>query len=310
LTPLKPLSTDAARQTFIEIAEDFHEEQDINQVLSLTDNLPLAVDLIAHLVDYEGCSNVLARWDVEKTSMLSEGFDKRSNLDASITLSLSSPRISSSPGAQALLSLLSILPDGLSDAELLQSQLPIKDVLGCKAVLLSTSLAYVDDKKRLKSLVPIREHMQSFYPPSQALTDCLQKHFHLLLDLFWNHRGLQHAAGGLNQISLNLGNLQQVLQKGLDSQNPNLAESIKCVIALSSFTRVTAQGYHPLMDLVPAALLNTKDDKLEIYVITEMFSSAAVHPISNGDDLIAKAISHFHNLNDPVLECESSIDCF
>ncbi|KAJ6552206.1 hypothetical protein DFH09DRAFT_854386, partial [Mycena vulgaris] len=178
LPPLKPLPYDAARQTFIDIAEDFHEDQHVAELLSFTDNMPLAVDLMAHLVDYEGCSNVLARWETEKTSMLSDGFDRRSNLDASINISLSSPRMSS--GARDLLSLLSILPDGLSDVELLQSQLPIKDILGCKSVLLRTALAYNDDKKRLKSLVPIREHMQHYHPASQSLIHHLRNHFHSL----------------------------------------------------------------------------------------------------------------------------------
>ncbi|KAJ7791134.1 hypothetical protein B0H14DRAFT_3567829 [Mycena olivaceomarginata] len=94
------------------------DNEAMKRLLLFTDNMPLAVDLIAHLADYEGCANVLARWETEKTSLLSAGNDRKSDLDASIKLSLSSPRITS--GAKDLLSLLSILPDGLSDVELLQ----------------------------------------------------------------------------------------------------------------------------------------------------------------------------------------------
>ncbi|KAJ7865344.1 P-loop containing nucleoside triphosphate hydrolase protein, partial [Mycena olivaceomarginata] len=165
LMPLKPLSPEAARQTFEDIADEFHEPQVIDRLLNLTDNMPLAVALMAHLVDYEGSSNVLARWETERTSMLSAGSGRISDMDASIRISLSSPRLTSSPGALDLLSLLSMLPDGLSDQDLLQSQLPIKDVLAGKSVLLGSSLAYNDDRKRLKSLVPIREHMEKFHPP-------------------------------------------------------------------------------------------------------------------------------------------------
>ncbi|KAJ7083751.1 P-loop containing nucleoside triphosphate hydrolase protein [Mycena epipterygia] len=81
LEPLKPLSYEAARQTFIEIADGFHDSKEIDQLLQLTDNMPLAVDLIAHLVDYEGCSTVLAHWEKEKTSLLSAGHDKQSSLN-------------------------------------------------------------------------------------------------------------------------------------------------------------------------------------------------------------------------------------
>ncbi|KAJ7082787.1 hypothetical protein C8R44DRAFT_528445, partial [Mycena epipterygia] len=199
LQPLKPLSDDAAYQTFIDIAEDFHNKEDITKLLSLTDNMPLA--------------DVLARWETEKTSLLSDGHDRRSNLDMSITISLSSPRLSS--GARDLLSLLSILPDGLSNAELLQSKLSIQNILECRSTLLRTSLAYEDDRKRLKSLVPIREYMQQFYPAPPPLIHQVETHFHLLLDVYENHRGSQQVAGQLNQITVNLGNLHQILLRGL-----------------------------------------------------------------------------------------------
>ncbi|KAJ7110852.1 hypothetical protein C8R44DRAFT_742636 [Mycena epipterygia] len=213
LEPLKPLSDDAARKTFIEITDDCYDEKEIDKVLCLTGNMPLAVDLIAHLVDYEGCVNVLARWSTEKTALLSAGSDQRSSLDASIIMSLLSPRMKSCSGAKELLSLLSILPDGLSDVELLQCKFPMKDILSCKVTLLCTSLAYVDDKQRLKSLVPIREHIQHFYPPSPWLWHPFYKYFQLLLHVhgkYWG--GSQKNNTRITQIKSNLGNIHQILQ--------------------------------------------------------------------------------------------------
>jgi hypothetical protein len=147
----------AARQPFIDIADNTHNPKEVDKVLSLTDNMPLAISLIAHLVDSEGCSHVLSRWEEEKTSSISEGYDRTSNLDLLISLSLSSSRLN--PHSKDLLSLLSMLPDGLSDVELVQSKLPIDNILGCKAALIRTSLAYSDEHKQLKALVPIREYM-------------------------------------------------------------------------------------------------------------------------------------------------------
>ncbi|KAJ7444727.1 P-loop containing nucleoside triphosphate hydrolase protein, partial [Mycena latifolia] len=177
LPPLKPLADHAAQQTFIDITDNEHDNEEITQLLELTDNMPLAVTLLANLVDCEGCSSVLARWKTENTYMLSEGHDKSSNLNSSIAISLSCPRMTS--GAKNLLSLLSILPDGLSNVELHQSILPVRDILTCKAVLLQTSLAYTESK-RLKVLVPIREYMQHIHPPSPSLVQPLRKHFHSL----------------------------------------------------------------------------------------------------------------------------------
>jgi hypothetical protein len=93
LPPLQPLSDDAALKTFIDITDGSLDNEDMKRLLLFTDNMPLAVELIAHLVDYEGNENVLTRWGIEKTSLLSAGHDRRSNLDASISLSLSSPQI-------------------------------------------------------------------------------------------------------------------------------------------------------------------------------------------------------------------------
>ncbi|KAJ7897601.1 P-loop containing nucleoside triphosphate hydrolase protein, partial [Mycena olivaceomarginata] len=183
LLPLKPLDQEAARLTFIDIADDKHDLDEVDKILSLTDNMPLAINLLAHLVDSEGCSNVLLRWKKEKTLMISEGFDKRSNLDLSISLSLSSPRIKLLPQSQELLSLLGMLPDGLSDMDLIQSKLPLEHPLKCKAVLMSTALAYSDENKRLKVLMPIREYVQQHQHPEDQLVHTLLKHFQDLLHL-------------------------------------------------------------------------------------------------------------------------------
>ncbi|KAJ6592118.1 hypothetical protein DFH09DRAFT_1415024 [Mycena vulgaris] len=220
LPALKPLTHGAARQIFIDIVDDGHDSDEINKVLLLTDNMPLAIDLIAHLVDSEGCSQVLARWEEEKTSVISDGYDRRSNLDLSISMSLSSPRLRSVPHCHNLLSLLSMLPDGLSDVELVQSKLPIKDILSCKSALISTSLAYCDDRRRLKVLVPIREYMARSCPPMDYLLQALLNYFHQLLEFWYKYHGTVSAAEMNLRIPLNFSNIQSLLLNRLQHQNP------------------------------------------------------------------------------------------
>ncbi|KAJ7116852.1 hypothetical protein C8R44DRAFT_854592 [Mycena epipterygia] len=299
LEPLTPLSYDAARQTFIEIADDFHDRKDIDQLLSLTDNMPLAVDLIAHLVDYEGCSNVLSRWETEKTSLLSIGNDKQSSLDGSITVSLASPRMTS--GARTLLSLLSVLPDGLSDVELVQSNIPIQDPLGCRVTLLRTSLAYFDDKQRLKSLVPIREHIQSFMPPSRSLFHQLSKYFYTVLDLYQKYNEPQ-LKDTISRITPNLGNLHQLLLLELHSDNPDLEDAITCTLSLNSFGRVTGYGCTTLMTHIPVFFPRPCDDQIEMKYVIEMLKALHFRPLNNPQTLIHQGMAHhFDNL---VLESE------
>ncbi|KAJ7024854.1 P-loop containing nucleoside triphosphate hydrolase protein, partial [Mycena alexandri] len=215
LLPLKPLAQDAAQRMFLDIADDGHLLEEVNQVLDLTDNMPLVINLLAHLVDTEGCSKILSRWKTEKTSLLSEGYDKRSNLKLSISLSLSSPRITSVPNSQDLLSLLSILPDGLSDTELKQTKFPVKDILGCKTALLRTALAYTDDHKRLKALVPIREYMQNLQPATDQMIRPLFKHFQELLELYKGHVGKASGLLSISRIASNFSNIQNILQNTL-----------------------------------------------------------------------------------------------
>ncbi|KAJ7030212.1 P-loop containing nucleoside triphosphate hydrolase protein, partial [Mycena alexandri] len=215
LLPLPPLAQDAARKMFTDIADDKHSLDEVDQVLGLTDNMPLSISLLANLVDLEGCPYVLSRWETEKTSLISEGYDRRSNLELSISLSLSSPRTASMPQCQDLLALLSMLPDGLSDVELKQTRFPIKDILGCKAVLLRTTLAYTDDHKRLKVLVPIREYMGRLFPPTDQMIQPLLKHFHELLDSYTAVLGTPSGMVPIDRITSNYANIQNILQTSL-----------------------------------------------------------------------------------------------
>ncbi|KAJ6617072.1 hypothetical protein B0H10DRAFT_1914627 [Mycena sp. CBHHK59/15] len=146
LRPLPPLSDAAARRVFFDITDGAEDDTLVDELLSFTDNLPLAVTLMASLVSFEGAAS-------------------NSNLSTSITMSLSSPRLTAIPDAMTLLSLLSVLPDGVTDLALAQMGLPIVDIPLCRVTLCRTSLAYVDHDRRLKTLVPIREHIRASCPP-------------------------------------------------------------------------------------------------------------------------------------------------
>ncbi|KAJ7891120.1 hypothetical protein B0H13DRAFT_2276953 [Mycena leptocephala] len=298
---LKPLEQAAARQTFIDIADNRHDPNEVDKVLSLTDNLPLAISLIAHLVDSEGCSHVLSHWEEEKTSLISEGYDRTSNLDLSISLSLSSPRLN--PHSKDLLSLLSMLPDGLSDVELVQSKLPIDNILSCKAALVGTTLAYSDEHKRLKALVPIREYMQKIQPPGDHLIRPLRKHFQELLEFYMEYRGNQTSSSTVARVSSNYSNIQNVLQNGLQQGHPDLVNSIYCTCHLNHFSRFMGQGPISLIQHIRNVLPHPHDHHLEAYFIMERLNSWTLHSISNLDTLVSNALEHFKEFDDPDLKC-------
>ncbi|KAJ7900489.1 hypothetical protein B0H13DRAFT_2517813 [Mycena leptocephala] len=276
---LKPLEQDAARQAFIDIADSTHDPEQVDKVLSLTDNLPLAISLIAHLVDSEGCSHVLSRWEEEKTSLISDGYNNRtSDLDFSISLSLSSPRLN--PHSKDLLSLLSMLPNGLSDVELVQSKLPIDNILSCKAALVGTTLAYSDEHKRLKALVPIREYMQKIQPPGGHLIRPLRKHFQELLELYMEYQGNQSSSSTVARVSSNYSNIQNVLQNGLQQGHPDLVNTLADSWGTDLFLcfNISEMSSHTLMTTT--------------WKSTFLWST-----------LVSDGLEHFKEVDDPDLEC-------
>ncbi|KAF8137892.1 hypothetical protein K438DRAFT_732958 [Mycena galopus ATCC 62051] len=298
LLPLQPLSEDAAHQTFMDITDNAYTLDEVEQLLRFAGNMPLAVDLIAHLTDYEGLPNILSRWELEKTSMLSVSTDRRSSFDTSIGLSLSSPRITTE--SKELLSLLSILPNGLSDRELLDAHLGIANILSCKAVLLATSLAYQDSNKRLLLLMPIREYIQRFLPSSQSHIQLIKSYFYTLLNLFKKYHGPQ-LKPVVNQITLNLANLSEVLKQGLYPGALTLAETIYCVLFLNSFYRLTVRGHTPLMNNIQGLLPELHDHQLTICFLLEVLCSRQ-HWTLVTQEALAEARGHLGHINDPVLQ--------
>jgi hypothetical protein len=308
LGPLKPLAQEAARQTFIDIADDIHESEDIDKILLLADNLPLAIDLIANLVDSEGIPSVLDRWETQRTSILSDGHDARSNLDLSIALSLSGPRLASSPDAQELLSLLSLLPDGLSDVELLQSKLPLENILACKSILLRTALAYIDGHRRLKTLVPIREYVQKNHPPANNLVQPISIHYQELIQLWRRYYGTLSNATVVAAVASNFANIQNVLLECLSTDSSQLGDIIASTCELIKYARLTGRGNLPLLDHISRSLPHPTDHRLEATFITQVLTGLTYHSIANAHQLIEQAEEHFKHFEDPDLKCELMLD--
>ncbi|KAK6977247.1 ATPase-AAA-core domain-containing protein [Favolaschia claudopus] len=301
LLPLSPLSDEAAQQTFTDITDYTFDTKKMVQLLQYTDNMPLAVNLLAHLVDYEGITSVLNRWETERTSLLSVNTDRTSSLDVSISISLSSSRVVSSPNTQKLLSILSILPEGLSDTQLLQSNLPIPNLMECKTTLLRTALAYYDEARRLKSLVPIREYIHKNHPPSLVLVAPLQNYIHSQIHLFEHYQGTDQMSEIHKALTANSGNIQSVLSYGLNSNNLEIHDTIECAISFSSFERSIGHGQPRLMDTVSSMLVDMNNPKLHVLFIMEEFRLSSYHTVSNPQQLYDDAMQYLEECNDQAL---------
>ncbi|KAJ7663543.1 hypothetical protein B0H17DRAFT_1211638 [Mycena rosella] len=294
LLPLRPLEDAAALKTLIDIAGNEHEESLVTQVLQLTGNLPLAVGIMASVVAHEGCEKTLSRWDTEKTRLLSDGYDKGSSLEISLTVSLTSSRMT--PEALSLLSLLSILPDGLSQAEILQSRLPIPNVLACKSTLVQTSLAFVDNAKRLRVLVPIAEYIRGVHPPSSVSKAALRHHYHDIMDVWRSgHTVTTHDREIAARLSENFNNVHVVLSDALSAGCEDFRQTLLGALTLDQFAFSMNRAGQQLIDSFDPYLTEWGTDSLYGMYLTDLVrtSSAENHPEVRAD--ITRGNSYFEH---------------
>ncbi|KAF7346903.1 NB-ARC domain-containing protein [Mycena venus] len=296
LDPLGPLSNVAAQQTFIEVADEGHDDASIKELLELTGNLPLAVSLIASVVGSEGCTQALSRWKLERTQMLSDGYDQRSSLDISIMLSYTSSRMT--PGAQELLRILSMLPDGLADADLVQAKLPIPDILACKATLIQTALAFVGQDQHLKVLVPIREHILHTHPPAKCLKLKLREHFHQILDIWSQFKNL-NVPDIHPQISRNLGNFNTILSDGLGADEPDIVKTFSSILFLNQFYDRDQGTYSPLLLRLSGPMLHQKGNAIFGEYLIELLQSSDYLPDLDFNSHITLGTQYFES-KDPL----------
>ncbi|KAJ6484475.1 hypothetical protein C8R47DRAFT_1048627 [Mycena vitilis] len=309
LPPLEPLDRAAARETFLDIVDQIEDDSQLDEVLNLTDNLPLALTILANIASYEGIESVLRRWSLEATSLLSDGFDKHTNLETSISISLSSPRMAALPDARNLLSVLSLLPDGIPDPTLSEISLPFDDVVRCKITLCRTSLAYIGPDRRIKVLAPIREYI-SANPISPELFRPVKAYVYSIVRLSQNFE-LLPSTGIVHLLSSNLGNIHTVLTRALASyrhDHPSeLKEMVLCVVHLAKFSYFTnlASWSSQLVDGVQD-VVKSLDDKqlLGQYLLTV----GQIHAIQSSHESYAKeALQCFKDVDDRLSQAKTCV---
>lgn len=163
--PLNPLDSGTARKVFLLTAGDEHaDDPAVGRLVESMDGMPLALSLLGHIAQGQpDLTDVAALWDAERVALLRrqpESASRTTSLAVSIEASIRSPFMTSQ--AQRLLSLLAVLPDGVdrADMEVLLGGAGPRAV----QVLRQNGLCY-DAGNRVRSLVPIREHVAVHHLP-------------------------------------------------------------------------------------------------------------------------------------------------
>ncbi|KAJ7471119.1 hypothetical protein FB451DRAFT_1559582 [Mycena latifolia] len=298
LPPLEPLAPSASRQIFAEIADDpeIGEESALEELLDLSGSLPLAISLMAGVAAFEGYTSTLSRWKVENTTLLSDGHDKQSNLEISIALSLGSPRFTSSPDAKNLLSLLSILPDGITDEDAIISNIPLPTIAHCRSSLVQTSLAYIDAGGRLKALSPIREYMRRVHPPSVSLSKPLRTYFQELFTI-WDTRRQLPSADLVPKMVSYLGNINGLMLQGLIDDQAALSDIGHSILTLNWFSRTMLKGSSSLTQHLPHIIKMTGDSRLRwSYACACLRLRIPLFLTTDAERLITEGFEHFNTV--------------
>jgi hypothetical protein len=202
------------------------------------------------------------------------------------------------PGAQELLSILSMLPDGFTDADLVQVKLPIIDILACKTTLIQTSLAFVDQDQHVKVLAPIREHILHVHPPANSLKLKLREHFHQILDL-WNQFRNLNVADIQPQISRNLGNFSTVFHDGLEPERPDILQTFRSILYLNDFCGRVQNTYSPLLLQLSGQMQHEKDHQIFGEYLIQLLQSSFYLPDLDYENKITLGTQYFKS-KDPA----------
>jgi len=240
MPPLQPVDLVSASSIFRTISQKL-DHHAVN-LIKAVDCVPLAVTLLANLaaVDGETTEALWARWAEESTAMVEGGQDRLSSLEASIRLSLSSPRINKDPDTLSFLSVLACLPDGMSSWALHACERGLPSVARVKkavSTLRQNSLVFEDSDHRIRVLSPIRLYVCAHQIPSLEARSFLQDIFMGLAS-----QGTSYDDAGIRKrLSEETGNIEAMLIDVLKSGRP-LDETVKAVLRFSHFAYASGLG--------------------------------------------------------------------
>jgi len=157
------LDSPDAREVFVMVAgrPQFANDPDLDNLLKALDGMALAITLMARYAEtYDTLKPVWMSWQAKHTAMLREGDGRLANLNTSFDLSMA---VLSSE-ARRLLSVLTVLPDGIAAIDLPS----VFDEPEEAAHELRNRALIFEDAKRLRMLAPLREYVAAAHPVSDG----------------------------------------------------------------------------------------------------------------------------------------------
>ena len=296
LPVLLPFDRAAALQT-VYSSESTVTDADLgtlDTLLDLLGNLPLAVHIIAAMLQHESVVGLLQRWQVERTSMLSLGGpDKLSSLDVSIAISLNSGRVRGIPGTIGVLVTLSLFPDGVLESEtglhLLSAELP--SLRRHVSALKQSSLVYTSSSGRLCMLPPVREFVQKHH---SVLPDAIPGLVMFCKQFIEPLEDFDKDIEAVNNVVLpEVQNIQSICEFLFQSSD-YLSQAEELLALVPIFNRyIVPRGYSSMSLLVRALALarsrHRTDSEIDILIQLSAASAEATVALMYGKDALKLA---------------------
>ena len=240
LPPLQPVDADSAVAIFNAITQREADKYAL-KLLQAMDYIPLAITLVANLVSVEGetTENLWIRWQEERTSMVGNGSDRLTNLDKSIQLTLSGPRMQQDPGALRFLGVICLLPDGMSSETLRDCMSRSPDMPSIRkaiSTLRQNALVYEDPNKYLRVLSPIRLFVLLQHPPSLNARRSIHR-IYMKLAL---HAPSIENVDARSQIRMEVANINATLIDALEtSSGQDLNDIAQSILNFCQYTYIS-----------------------------------------------------------------------
>ena len=151
--------------------------------------------------------------------------------------------------------------------------------------------------------MPIQEYMQRIQPPGDDLIKPLLMYFQELLKLYKKYEGTKMGSATVAQVLSNFFNIQNVLSHGLQPDHPEIRDIILCTLYLNFCSRNIGRGPISFLGELQKILPYLCDHWLEANFITEFFATHNWFSIPDPDSLVAQALEHFRQIDDPDLQC-------
>ena len=250
VAPLLPLSHELAREVFVDMVPCHKDDPDLEELIASLDGLPLAIDIMAQVSETAPNLAVIRRqWEGEQTSMLQrrpDSADRETSLDVSLRLSIESSRMTSE--SRELLQVLALLPDGIptNDLDTIFAEKPHNAAYALRR----TSLAYDDDRQRLRILSPVRLFVLRQYPASDVHRRRVIDHYFRLARLgFHLFEGRPNGQEVVTRLTDEVGNITSLIHGELQPSNPHALDAIEAALGLLEFFVTSGLGSEDLVVL-------------------------------------------------------------